>query len=115
MCGEPTLSNRVSGVRRAICAASFTRVLVERQLGSRTDQHRLLRATSAVVVYRNIPGPLALGERLKRDLDEAARTGSHALTACISFGKVPGIGAGDRNAADIDRYAALVRQRDFLG
>jgi hypothetical protein len=84
-------------------------------LSARTDQHRLLRAATAVVVYRNIRRPLALDERLKRNFDEAACPGSYALTACIGFGKVPGIASGDRDATDTNRYAALVRQRNFLG
>jgi len=42
--------------------------------------------------------PLTLGWRLKRNLDEAARSRGHALTACIGLSKVPHISAGDRNA-----------------
>jgi hypothetical protein len=104
---------RVPGVRRAIYAPS-SRVLVARHLGSRTDQHGLLRAAAAVVVYRNMRRPRALCERLKRNLDEAASPRSHALTACIGFGKVPSIDAGDRNARDAHCDAAFISQRDTL-
>jgi hypothetical protein len=64
---------------------------------------------------QDIRRPFALHQRLESNFDEAACPRSHALTACIGFGKVPGGRSGDGNAADIQRYAALVRQRDPLG
>jgi hypothetical protein len=98
-----------AGPHRCESRTPFKRKTEISNLSAGTDQVRLLRAAPAVVVYRNIRRPFTLHQRLESNFDEATRPRSHALTACIGFGKVPGVVAGDRNATDIDRGCRTIR------
>ena len=78
--------------------------------GSGTGERHCLWTTAAIIVDVERGRPLSCLGRRECNLDRALALGRDAVATIIRLGKVVGVGAHDRDLADVERVGSQVGQ-----